>query len=91
MKEEWSDFLVYNDNLKGEIYYTGHNGLREYFEGDGWLRFCDETFTICSSEMSKTRGEIIKDHELHKDDKIVWVKDLPKDILSEYQKQIEEL
>jgi hypothetical protein len=88
--KEWSDFIVYNDNLKNATINTSSN-KKPVKNKDGFMRWHDQTLTIFSSEINDSQEEIIKNNELQESDKIVWVKDLPKDILAEYQDQIKEM
>ena len=88
--EEWSDFLVYNNNLKRATIRTSSN-KNTIKNKDGFMRWNDQTLIIFSSDINESNEEIIRKNALRESDKIVWVKDLPKDVLAEYQKQIEEL
>jgi hypothetical protein len=61
---------------------------------EGWVRweYPKGELVIFSDYTDKSQSELISEREdLEVGDTIVWVKDLPKKILSEYQKQIEEL
>ena len=57
----------------------------------GWLRweYPNGELIIFSDNTNKSNTQIINERcELNKDDKIIWVKDLPINILSEYKEQI---
>jgi hypothetical protein len=61
---------------------------------EGWVRweYPKGELVIFSDYTDKSQSKLISEREdLEVGDTIVWVKDLPKDILAEYQKQIEEL
>ena len=62
------------------------------YNGGNLVRWGDGELVIFSDYTDKSQSELINEREdLEVGDTIVWVKDLPKDILAEYQKQIEEL
>jgi hypothetical protein len=86
---KYSDFLVYNDNLKNATIgnWKNDNIIKNK---DRFMRWYDQSLILFSSEINKSTKQIIKEAELQKDDKIIWVKDLPKNILNEYKKQIQE-
>ena len=58
----------------------------------GFLRwnYPNGDLIIFSDETNKSDKQLIDERcELQKDDKIIWIKDLPKEIKKEYLKQIE--
>ena len=60
---------------------------------NGWLRweYPNGELIIFSDNTNKSKIQIINERcDLQKNDKIIWVKDLPKNILNEYKKQIKE-
>ena len=62
------------------------------YNGGNLVRWGDGGLVIFSDYTDKSQSELINEREdLEVGDTIVWVKDLPKDVLAEYQKQIEEL
>ena len=62
------------------------------YNGGNLVRWGDGELVIFSDYTDKSQSELINEREdLEVGDTIVWVKDLPKDVLAEYQKQIEEL
>ena len=62
------------------------------YNGGNLVRWGDGELVIFSDYTDKSQSELINEREdLEVGDTIVWVKDLPKKILAEYQKQIEEL
>ena len=85
---KWNDFLVYNDNLKNATIRNWRND-KIIKNKDGFMRWYDQSLIIFSSEMNKSTKQIIEEEELQKDDNIIWVDDLPKEIKKEYLKQIE--
>ena len=88
-KNKWSDFLVYNDNLKNAIVRNWRND-NIIKNKDEFMRWHDQSFIIFSSETNKSREQIIEEEELCKDDKIIWVDDLKGNIKKEYLNQIKE-
>ena len=58
----------------------------------GWLRWNNGELIIFGGEINKTERELksLMKWELEKDDKIIWVKDLPIDIKKQYLNQIKE-
>ena len=62
-----------------------------YNRGD-LVRWGDGRLVIFSDYTYKSQSELINERDdLEFGDTISWAKDLPKDVLAEYQKQIEEL
>ena len=86
---EWSDFLVYNDNLKNAIVRNLRNDSI-IKNKDEFMRWYDQSFIIFSSERNKSREQIIEEEQLCKDDKIIWVDDLKGKIRKEYLEQVME-
>ena len=61
------------------------------YNGGNLVRWGDGGLVIFSDYTDKSQSELINEREdLEVGDTIVWVKDLPKDVLAEYQKQIED-
>ena len=87
MKNKWSDFLVYNDNLKNAIVRNWRND-NIIKNKDEFMRWYDQSLIIFSSKTNKSREQIIEEEELHNDDKIIWVDDLKGKIKKEYLKQV---
>ena len=85
--KKYSDFLVYNDNLKNAIVRNWRND-NIIKNKDEFMRWYDQSFIIFSSERNKSREQIIEEEELCKDDKIIWVDNLKGSIKKEYLKQI---
>lgn len=85
----YNDFLVYNDNLKNATVGNWKNNTI-IKNKDRFMRWYNQSLIIFSSEINKSTKQIIEEEELQKNDKIIWIKDLPKNILNEYKKQIQE-
>lgn len=85
--KKYSDFLVYNDNLKNAIVRNWRNDSI-IKNKDEFMRWYDQSLIIFSSETNKSREQIIKEEELYKDDKIIWVDNLNGSVKKEYLKQI---
>ena len=63
MKNKWSDFLVYNDNLKNASIRNWRND-NIIKNKDEFMRWYDQSLIIFSSEINKSREKIIKENEL---------------------------
>ena len=57
---------------------------------NGYERWKNNELVIYTSKINNKDCFIKLEHGLQKNDKIIWVKDLPKNILNEYKKQIQE-